>query len=413
MALGLVLRGRYQRDMRALSLRGREMPASPIRRLVPHADAARSRGLHVHQLNIGQPDVPTPEGMLRAYREYDETVLAYGPSQGLPALREAIADYWTRQGYGMSVEGVTVTFGGSEAASFAFAAVADPGDEVVTTEPFYANYLGFATMGGVQLRAVPASAQDGFHLPSDEAFEAVIGPKTRAIVIANPGNPTGTVYTAAEVERLGRLAERHDLYLISDEVYREFAYDDTSVSSALGLDCADERVMLIDSVSKRFSACGARVGAVVTRSKALSDAFMRMAFARLCPATVDQLAAIAAYATPTSYFDEVVAEYRRRRDVLVDGLNAIDGVSTYRPEGAFYTVPSFPVDDCDRFATWLLTDFSHEGETMMMAPASGFYSRPELGRHQARIAYVLGVPALERSLAVLQAALSAYPGRRA
>lgn len=398
--------------MRALSARAREMPASPIRRLVPFADGARARGLHVHSLNIGQPDVPTPPGMLQAYRDYDEPVLAYGPSQGLPELREAIAAYWTMQGYPLEVGGVTVTFGGSEAAAFAIAAVADPGDELLTTEPFYANYLGFATMGGVKLRAVPASADDGFHLPETAALEAAIGPRTRGIIIANPGNPTGTVYTADEVERLGRLAEKHDLYLISDEVYREFAYGGVSVSSALGLPCASERVMLIDSVSKRYSACGARVGAVLTRSPALADAFMRMAFARLCPATVDQLAALAAYATPPAYFAEVVAEYERRRDVLVDGLNAIEGVSTYRPEGAFYTVATFPVDDCDRFASWLLTDFERDGETVMMAPASGFYSRPELGLHQARIAYVLGVPALERSLKVLEAALAVYPGRR-
>lgn len=394
-----------------LSTRAREMPASPIRRLVPFALEAKKRGTHVHHLNIGQPDIPTPKDMIEAYQGYREDVLAYGPSQGLPELREALASYWSKQGYPLATEHVQVTFGGSEAAQFALCAAADPGEEILTTEPFYANYLGFATQAGIQLKAVPASADDGFHLPSDEVFEASVGPKTKAIVVSNPGNPTGTVYTRDEVFRLGELARRHDLILISDEVYREFAYDGVSVTSALALPNADERVVLIDSVSKRFSACGARVGAVISRSPQLCDAFMRMSFARLCPATVDQLAAIAAYETPQTYFDEVVAEYTKRRDVLVDGLNRIDGVRTYRPEGAFYTVPTFPVQDCDHFAEWLLTEFAHEGETVMMAPASGFYSVPELGRQQARIAYVLGVGALERSVQILEEALRVYPGR--
>ncbi|MEO1231770.1 MAG: pyridoxal phosphate-dependent aminotransferase [Myxococcota bacterium] len=396
--------------MAQLSKRAAQMPASPIRRLVPFADAARGRGVHVHQLNIGQPDVPTPRGMIEAYQAYDEEVLAYGPSQGLPELREAVADYWRGAGGEVVAENVSITFGGSEAALFALAAVADPGDEVLTTEPFYANYLGFATMGGLTLRAVPASAAEGFHLPSDDVIEASIGPRTKAVVISNPGNPTGTVYTPDEMSRLGALVEKHGLYLISDEVYREFAYG-APVTSALSLPIAAERVIVVDSVSKRFSACGARVGAVISPHPDLSAAFMRMSFARLCPATVDQRAALAAYSTPPEYFAEVVAEYEKRRDTLVDGLRAIPGVETYRPEGAFYTVPTFPVDDCDRFAQWLLTDFAHEGETVMMAPASGFYSRPELGRQQARMAYVLGVPALERSLSALRAALAVYPGR--
>lgn len=396
--------------MAQLSTRAAQMPASPIRRLVPFADAARGRGVHVHHLNIGQPDVPTPRGMIEAYQSYDEAVLAYGPSQGLPELRSAIAAYWRRAGGAVETEHVSVTFGGSEAAVFALSAVADPGDEVLTTEPFYANYLGFATMGGISLRAVPASAAEGFHLPPDELIEASIGPRTKAIVISNPGNPTGTVYTPEEMARLGALVEKHDLYLVSDEVYREFAYG-TAVTSALSLPVASDRVIVIDSVSKRFSACGARVGAVVSPEPNLSAAFMRMSFARLCPATVDQRAALAAYDTPATYFEEVVSEYEKRRDTLVDGLREIPGVETYRPEGAFYTVPTFPVDDCDRFAQWLLTDFEHERETVMMAPASGFYSRPELGRQQARMAYVLGVPALQRSLAILRAALAVYPGR--
>lgn len=395
--------------MLRLSKRGQAMPASPIRRLVPFADAARARGIHVHQLNIGQPDIQTPRPMIEAYQKYDEQVLAYGPSQGLLALREAVAAYYARTAGAVPVEGISVTFGGSEALQFAIAAVADPGDEIVVTEPFYANYAGFSTSSGVVLKPVVASAKNGFHLPNDEAFEEAIGPRTRAIIFTSPGNPTGTVFTKAEIERLGALAKKHDLALISDEVYREFAYDGVEVTSALSLDCADERVIVVDSVSKRYSACGARVGFVLTRNTALADIFMRMCFARLCPATVDQLAALAAFSTPQSYFDEVVKEYKRRRDVLVDGLNGIEGVSTYRPEGAFYTVATFPVEDADHFAQWLLTDFSYKEETVMMAPATGFYGTPGLGKQEARIAYVLEVEALQRSVDILSQALQRYP----
>jgi aspartate aminotransferase len=393
-----------------LSARAQQMPASPIRRLVPYADAAKARGVHVHHLNIGQPDLPTPRGMIEAYRAYDEAVLAYGPSQGLPALRAAIAAYFARRGLSVAPHEVNVTVGGSEALSFAFQAVTDPGDEVVVAEPFYANYLGFAVSAGVTLRAVPASAADGFHLPPDEAFERAITPRTRAIVYSSPGNPTGTIYTRAELERLGRLAEKHDLFLIADEVYREFAYGGVEVTSALSLPCAAERVLVVDSVSKRYSACGARVGCLVAKEKRLLDAIMRLCFARLCPATVDQVAAVAAYQTPESYFEETVAEYQRRRDLLVSGLNAIPGVHTYCPEGAFYTVVRLPVDDSDRFAEWLLTDFSHEGQTVMIAPASGFYGTPGLGKQEARIAYVLNCDDLSRSIACLRVALARYPG---
>ena len=384
------------------------MPASPIRRLVPFADAARARGVHVHQLNIGQPDIPTPRPMIEAYQKYEDKVLAYGPSQGLPELRQAVSQYYERVGVPVATEGICVTFGGSEALQFALAAVADPGDEVVVPEPFYANYAGFANMLGVVLKPVRARAEDGFHLPSNEDFESVISSRTRAIIFTSPGNPTGTVFTPEEMGRLGALAEKHDLALISDEVYREFAYEGVKVTSALSLPCASERVIVIDSVSKRYSACGARVGFALTRNERFADVFMRMCFARLCPATVDQLAAVAAFSTPQSYFDEVVAEYQRRRDVLVKGLNNIEGVSTYKPEGAFYTIATLPVEDIDHFAQWLLTDFELEKETVMMAPATGFYSTPGLGKKEARIAYVLEVPALERSVRILDAALKQY-----
>ena len=396
--------------MPQLSKRAHDMPASPIRRLVPYADQAKARGVRVHHLNIGQPDIATPRGMIEAYRSYNDKVLAYGPSQGLPELRRAVSDYFKRLSLPVEPNHVSVTVGGSEAVRFAMDAVADPGDEVIVFEPFYANYAGFGVSGGVKVAPVRASAQDGFHLPPDEAIEAVINPRTKAILVCTPGNPTGTVYTAAEMARVGALAEKHDLFIISDEVYREFAYDGVTVTSALSLPCAKDRVIVVDSVSKRYSACGARVGFVVSTNDAVNEAVMRMCFARLCPATVDQLAAIAGYATPQSYFDEVVAEYTKRRDTLVAGLNSLKGVHTYKPEGAFYTVATFPVADCDHFAQWLLTDFSHEGETVMMAPASGFYGTPGLGKSEARIAYVLEVPALEASVRVLEAALKVYPG---
>jgi aspartate aminotransferase len=384
------------------------MPASPIRKLVPYADQAKARGIHVHHLNIGQPDIETPEAMVHAYQRYNDRVLAYGPSQGLPELRKRVAAYYEKHRLPIRADEVNVTVGGSEALQFAFAAVADVGEQIVVQEPFYANYAGFAVSAGVELVAVTAEAKGGFHLAPDEAFEKVIGPKTRAIVFTSPGNPTGTVFSKAEMERLERLANAHDLYLISDEVYREFAYDGVEVTSALSLASADRRVIVVDSVSKRYSACGARVGFVITRNPELNDAFMRMCFARLCPATVDQLAAIAAYETPQSYFDRVVQEYEKRRDVLVAGLNSIPGVSTYKPEGAFYTIVTLPVEDADDFAKWMLTDFEHQRETVMIAPGSGFYVTPDRGRHEARIAYVLGVPELERSIEILRRALARY-----
>lgn len=396
--------------MSRISERARAMPASPIRKLVPFADAARARGVHVHHLNIGQPDIATPKGMIEAYNKYDDQVLAYGPSQGLPALRRSIANYYSRLGLALKPEEVNITVGGSEALAFAFAAVTDPGEEILVIEPFYANYAAFAVSAGVKLIAIRAQAENGFHLPPDEAFARAITPKTRAIVVTSPGNPTGTIYTRAEMERLGRIAEAYDLFLISDEVYREFAYG-TAVTSALSLPQAQKRVILIDSVSKRYSACGARVGCVITKNAELGDVFMRLCFARLCPATVDQIAAVAAYETPTSYFDAVVAEYQLRRDTLVSGLRSIPGVKTYVPEGAFYTIVTLPVDDADDFAKWLLTDFEQNRETVMIAPGSGFYVTPGYGKQEARIAYVLEVESLKRSVEILRAGLTAYSRR--
>ena len=384
------------------------MPASPIRRLTPLADDAAGRGVHVHRLNIGQPDVRTPRAMIEAYQTYDEPVLAYGPSLGLPALREAAAADYARHGAAVDASDVIVTTGGSEAIRFALCAVADPGDEILVFEPFYANYLGFAAEYGLNIRAVSSSIASGFHLPSVEAIESAITERTKAILVTSPGNPTGAIYSSEEMAALGKIAERHDLFLISDEAYREFAYDGVKVTSALALTALLDRIIVVDSVSKRYSACGARIGFFVAKNPDVHQAAMRMAFARLCPATVDQRAALAAFATPQSYFDEVVDEYTRRRDVLVEGLQQIEGVETYKPEGAFYTIATFPVDDVDRFAAWLLTDFSHTGETVMLAPASGFYANAVLGKREARIAYVLECGALRRAVACLAAAIPAY-----
>lgn len=399
--------------MPKLSQRAAHMPASPIRKLVPFADAARARGVHVHQLNIGQPDVETPRPMIDAYRRFDAKVLAYGPSAGLTELREAIARYYARMGVGIKSAQVHVTNGGSEALQFAFAALCDPGDEVLAFEPFYANYNGFAQLLGASVRPIPSRAEDNFHLPSDAVIEAAIGPRTKGIVFSSPSNPTGVVYTRAEMERLGAIAKKHDLVLISDEVYREFTYDGAQSFSALQLEGCEDRVIVIDSVSKRFSACGARIGCTVTKSELFNSAILRMCFARLCPATVDQYAAIAGYELPASYFDPVVVEYTARRDALVRGLRSIPGVRVAVPEGAFYTIVQLPVDDSDVFCQWMLESFAHEGQTVMMAPASGFYATPGAGKDEVRIAYVLEVPALEKALVALGAGLAAYPGRRA
>lgn len=392
------------------SERGRQMPASPIRRLVPLADRARARGVHVHSLNIGQPDVETPRGMIEAYRSFDERVLAYGPSEGLPELRQKVAGWYQARGHAIDAGHVQVTFGGSEAVQFALTAICDPGDEVIVSEPFYANYAGFATESGVRVRPVAARVEDGFRLPPTEAFEAACTDRTRAVIISSPGNPAGTIYSREEMDRLNDFIRERDLFLISDEVYADFAYDGVPVTSALSLDGAEERVVVIDSVSKRFSACGARVGFAITRNPELASAFTRMCYARLCPATVDQLAAIAAYDTPSSYFEKVVRTYEARRNVLVDGLLAIEGVQTYRPEGAFYTMAKFPVADIDHFAAWMLESFSHREETVLMAPGTGFYGTPGAGKQEARIAYVVETPALERAVQALRAGLAAYPG---
>ncbi|MEO0085650.1 MAG: pyridoxal phosphate-dependent aminotransferase [candidate division WOR-3 bacterium] len=391
-----------------ISERAKTMPASPIRRLVPFADRAKARGIKVYHLNIGQPDIETPEEMMAAYRRTDIRVLSYGPSDGLRSYREALAGYYRRVGIDLKPEEILVTTGGSEAILFALKAVADVGDEVIVVEPFYTNYAGFAVMACVKLVPVTSRADDGFRLPSRADFERVITARTRAIIYSNPGNPTGVIYTAAELEQLRRLALDFNLFLIADEVYREFCYEDTAPLSVLNLEGLDDRAVLVDSVSKRYSACGARVGCVASRNREFMQAMLRFGQARLCPPTIDQLAAEAALAVPDSYFRQMRDEYRCRRDVVCDALARIPGVVCHKPGGAFYVVARLPVRDAEEFAVFMLDRFNVDGETVMVAPADGFYATPGKGKDEVRIAYVLNCEDLRRAMRILAAGIEEF-----
>ncbi|HEX5044265.1 MAG TPA: pyridoxal phosphate-dependent aminotransferase [Candidatus Polarisedimenticolaceae bacterium] len=394
-----------------LSDRARRMPASPIRRLAPHAVAARRAGKIVHALNIGQPDIPTPREVMERLRAYPEANVPYGPSQGLPEFLEALRTYYGRLGLRLSQEELFVTTGGSEAILFVVAALCDPGDQVLVFEPFYANYAGFSSLVGVEAVGITTRAEDGYHLPPRAAIEAAIGPRTRAILVCSPNNPTGTVYTDEEMELLADVCAGHDLWLVSDEVYREFAYDGLTHHSALLLSGIRDRVVVVDSLSKRASLCGARVGNVVCRNPDLMGAILKMGQARLCPPTVEQWAATAYVDVPPSYIEGVIAQYTRRRDVVWHALRETPGVTVHRPEGAFYVCARLPVDDAERFAIWLLSDFDLGGETVIFSPAEGFYVTPGLGRDEARIAYVLESVKMARCMEILTSALRAYPGR--
>lgn len=389
------------------------MPASPIRRLAPFAVAARQAGKVVHPLNIGQPDIPTPQVILDRLRDYREPYVAYGPSQGLPAFLAALRSYYAGLGVELRTEEIFVTTAGSEAILFTLGALCDPGDQVIVFEPFYTNYNGFATMIGVQLVPVTTRAEDGYHLPPRAAIEARIGPRTRAILICSPNNPTGTVYTDAEIDLLAAVCRERGLRLIADEVYREFVYDGRRHRSALTLPGMEKQVVVVDSVSKRYSLCGARIGNIVSRDPEFMAAIMRFGQARLCPPSVEQHACTALTEVPASYLAGVNAEYQKRRDTVVAALAAMPGVLVRRPEGAFYICARLPVDDANAFAEWLLKDFALDGETVMVAPADGFYATPGLGHDEVRIAYVLEVPLLERAMRCLAAALVTYPGRMA
>lgn len=387
------------------------MPSSPIRKLTPLANEAKARGVKVYQLNIGQPDLPTPQKALDALHNVGRDVLEYSPSQGFLSLREKLVDYYSRYNINLTPDDVIVTSGGSEAVLFAFLACLNPGDEIIVPEPAYANYMAFAVSAGAVIKSVTSTIETGFALPSVEKFEELITERTKAILICNPNNPTGYLYTRAEMNRIRDLVKKYDLYLFSDEVYREFIYTGSPYISACHLEGIEENVVLIDSVSKRYSECGIRIGALVTKNTAVRDAVMKFCQARLSPPLVGQIVAEASIEGTEEYAAEVYEEYVERRKCLVDGLNRIPGVYSPIPMGAFYTVARLPVDDAEKFCAWCLSDFDYEGETVMMAPACGFYSTPGMGLDEVRIAYVLKKADLQRAIFILEKALEAYNSR--
>ncbi|HON18343.1 MAG TPA: pyridoxal phosphate-dependent aminotransferase [Salinivirgaceae bacterium] len=397
--------------MPQISQRGKEMPASPIRKLVPYAEEAKRKGIKVYHLNIGQPDIPTPKIALDALKTYNETVIEYSHSAGIESYRRKLADYYKNVGINVEYSDIIITTGGSEAISFAFNSALNPGDEVIIPEPYYANYNSFAKMAGVTLKTIFSHIDDGFALPPIEEFEKSITPKTKGIVICNPNNPTGYLYSEKEMKTLAEIVKKYDLYLFSDEVYREFCYDGNKHFSAMNLEGIEQNVVMVDSVSKRYSACGVRIGCIVSRNKELMATALKYAQARLSPPSLGQFLAEAALETPKSYFDEVYQEYIKRRNFMCAELNKMPGVKTPVPKGAFYTIVELPIDDSDKFCQWMLSDFSHNGCTVMMAPATGFYSNPELGRKQVRMAYVLKIEDLKKAMEALAEGLKKYPGR--
>ena len=397
--------------MPQISQRGTLMPASPIRKLVPLADDAKARGVHVYHLNIGQPDLPTPQAAIDAIRSIDRKVLEYSPSQGYLSYRNKLVDYYKKYDINLTADDIIVTTGGSEAVLFSFMACLNPGDEIIMPDPFYANYQAFAISAGAVIRTIPTTIEEGFCLPKVERFEELINERTKAIMICNPNNPTGYLYSRREMNQIRDLVKKYDLYLFSDEVYREFIYTGSPYISACHLEGIEDNVVLIDSVSKRYSECGIRIGALITKNKQLRQAVMKFCQARLSPPLIGQIAAEASLDEPETYARETYDEYVERRKCLIDGLNRIPGVYSPIPMGAFYTVARLPVDDSEKFCAWCLSEFNYEGETVMMAPASGFYTTPGAGRNEVRIAYVLKKDDLQRALIVLQKALEAYPGR--
>ncbi len=387
-----------------------DMPASPIRKLVPYAEKAKKAGKTVYHLNIGQPDIETPQVALDAIRNFDHKVIEYSHSAGFESYRTKLAETYRKGGLPVNTEDIIITTGGSEALIFGFMTTCNPGDEVIIPEPFYANYNGFAVTAGLTVVPVTSTIETGFALPPVSEIEAKITSKTKAIVICNPGNPTGYLYSKAELEQLRDIVKKHDLFLFADEVYREFCYDGAQPFSVLNLEGIENNVIMIDSVSKRYSMCGARIGALVSKNQEVMSAALKFGQARLSPPTVDQVASEAALNTPQSYFDNVVSEYVERRNIMVDGLNSIPGVFCPKPSGAFYCVAKFPVDNAEKFCQWLLEEFEYEGQTVMMAPANGFYSTPGAGLQEARIAYVLNQDSLRKAVVCLEKALEIYPG---
>lgn len=386
------------------------MPSSPIRKLAPLAEEAERRGLKIYRLNIGQPDIPTPQKAMDALKNIDRKVLEYSPSQGMLSLRRALVNYYDRYQIKLTTDDVIITSGGSEAVLFAFMSCLDPGDEIIVSEPAYANYMSFAISAGAVIRTVATTIDEGFCLPKVEKFEELINERTKAILICNPNNPTGYLYTQKEMNQIRDLVKKYDLYLFSDEVYREFIYTGSPYISAMHLEGIEQNVVLIDSVSKRYSECGIRIGALITKNKAVRDTVMKFCQARLSPPLIGQMVAEASIEGTEQYSRDVYEEYVERRKCLIDGLNRIPGCYTPIPMGAFYTVAKLPVEDVDDFCAWCLTDFDYEGETIMMAPATGFYSNSELGRDQVRLAYVLNKEDLKRALLILEKALEKYNG---
>ena len=393
-----------------ISNRNVKMQESPIRKLAPYADTAKKEGVKVYHLNIGQPDIKTPKIMQDAYKNVPE-IIAYGPSNGLASYREKLAESYNSICPDITADNIFITTGGSEAIIFTLMAALSPGDEVLIPEPFYTNYNGFAAMAGVSIVPVTTKISDGFHLPPLEAFKEKLNSKTRAVMFSNPGNPTGVVFSREELEELVSFAKKYNLYIISDEAYREFTYGERKAISIMEFDDIEENAILIDSVSKRYSACGARIGWIITRNKDLQNLILKFGQARLCPPTVDQLAASAAIDTPLSYFENVIEEYKDRRDLAFKELSSIPGVLAKKPEGAFYMILELPVENADDFAKWLLSDYRLNGETTMVAPAGGFYSTPGLGKNQIRLAYVLNKDDLKIAINILKEALKVYPGR--
>ena len=391
-----------------LSSKAEAMPASPIRKLVPFSEAAKKRGTKVYHLNIGQPDIETPQVVRDAMRAQDARVIEYSNSEGMMPYREGLKKYYATKDIQLDVSDIMVTTGGSEALVFAFMSTLNPGDEVIIPEPFYANYNGFAVMAGATVVPVTAVIDNGFALPAIEEFEKKITDKTKGILICNPGNPTGYLYSKAELEQLRDLVIKYNLFLYADEVYREFMYEGAIPYSVMNLEGLDNHAIMIDSVSKRYSMCGARIGAMISRNKELMAAALKFGQARLSPPTFGQWASMAALDTPQSYFDGVVEEYVKRRDILVNGLNAIPGVRCPKPQGAFYCIAELPIDDSDKFCQWMLESFSHDNQTVMMAPATGFYATPGSGKNQVRLAYVLNENDLRASVECLRVALEQY-----
>ena len=394
-----------------ISQRGVDMPASPIRKLVPLANKAKAKGTVVYHLNIGQPDLPTPEVAIEAARHLDRTVLEYSPSEGIRSFREKLVKYYHKFNIEVDVDDIIITTGGSEAVFFSFMACLDPGDEIIVPEPAYANYMAFAISCGAVIKTVPSTIEEGFALPSMEKFEELISPRTKAILICNPNNPTGYLYTQKEMDQIRDLVKKYDLFLFSDEVYREFCYTGAPYISAFHLKGIENNVVLVDSVSKRYSECGLRIGALITKNEQVRTNVMKWCQARLSPPLIGRIVAEASLDTPDTYMLEVYNEYVERRKFLIDGLNRIPGCYSPIPMGAFYTVAKLPVDDADKFCAWCLEEFSYEGQTIFMAPASGFYTTPGLGKNEVRIAYVLKKEDLAKALVVLSKALEAYPGR--